>query len=143
MTNRSVPTDTMLSHLAYRSVVEACDWLERVFGFVELYRYGQPVSGVQMHRGGAHIMLTSSQLNLESPAEAGCRTQMLTILVADVAAHFAQSRREGAKIWEELHETVYGEMQYGAEDSEGHRWIFSQHVRDLSPEQWGAVSRCC
>lgn len=139
MTNRSVPTDSMLAHLAYRNVVEACDWLVRVFGFVELYRYGEPVSGVQMHLGGAHIMLTSSRLNLQSPAEAGGRTQMLTIMVAGVEAHFARSRREGAKVWEELHETVYGERQYGVEDPEGHRWIFSQHVRDLSPDEWGAI----
>jgi uncharacterized glyoxalase superfamily protein PhnB len=33
---------------------------------------------------------------------------------------------------------MYGEKQYGVEDLEGHRWLFSQHVRDVSPEEWGA-----
>jgi uncharacterized glyoxalase superfamily protein PhnB len=28
------------------------------------------------------------------------------------------------------HETVYGERQYGAEDLEGHHWLFSRHARD-------------
>src|SRR5260370_42304026 len=31
MNNRSLPTATMLSHLAYRDVLGACDWLTRVF----------------------------------------------------------------------------------------------------------------
>lgn len=52
MNNRSVPTESMLAHLVYRDVVTACEWLTRVFGFTERYRYGQPVSGIQMHLGG-------------------------------------------------------------------------------------------
>jgi hypothetical protein len=39
---------------------------------------------------------------------------------------------------EELHETEYGERQYGVEDIEGHRWLFAKHARDVSPEEWGA-----
>jgi len=46
------------------------------------------------------------------------------------------SRARGFKI--PSHETVYGERQYAVEDLEGHRWLFSQHARDLSPEDWGA-----
>jgi uncharacterized glyoxalase superfamily protein PhnB len=44
-----------------------------------------------------------------------------------------------AKIVEEIHGTEYGERQYGAEDHEGHHWLFSKHVRDVSPEEWGAT----
>jgi uncharacterized glyoxalase superfamily protein PhnB len=36
-------------------------------------------------------------------------------------------------------ETVYAEFQYAARDPEGHLWLFSRHVRDLSPESWGAT----
>jgi len=67
------------------------------------------------------------------------RAQMLTIMVADVEAHYAKTKREGGTIWEELHETIYGEKQYGATDLEGHRWLFSQHAQDVSPESWGAT----
>ena len=45
MNNRSVPTATVLPHLVYRNMPEACDWLTRVFGFTEHYRHGDPVSG--------------------------------------------------------------------------------------------------
>ena len=50
-----------------------------------------------------------------------------------------RAKAEGAKIVEELHETVYGERQYGVEDPAGHHWLFSCHARNLSPEEWGAT----
>jgi uncharacterized glyoxalase superfamily protein PhnB len=40
---------------------------------------------------------------------------------------------------EDLHETVYGELQYGAFDLDGHHWLFSRHARDLRPDEWGAT----
>ena len=52
MSNRSVPVSTVLPHLVYRDVIEASDWLTKVFGFQEHFRYGQPVSGIQMFLEG-------------------------------------------------------------------------------------------
>jgi len=40
---------------------------------------------------------------------------------------------------EPLHETAYGELQYGVEDLAGHHWLFSRHARDVSPDAWGAT----
>jgi uncharacterized glyoxalase superfamily protein PhnB len=139
MNNRSVPTATLLPHLVYRNVPAACDWLTRVFGFTEHYRYGQPVSAIQMYLGGAYIMLIGPRQGTESPANLGYGTQMLTVMVADVDAHYGKTKREGGIVWEELHETIYGERQYGVEDLDGHRWLFSQHARDVDPEAWGAT----
>jgi uncharacterized glyoxalase superfamily protein PhnB len=64
---------------------------------------------------------------------------MLTVMVGDVDAHFKRATEAGAKIWEELHETVYGEQQFGIEDPDGHRWLISQNVRDVDPPEWGAT----
>jgi uncharacterized glyoxalase superfamily protein PhnB len=140
MKNRSVPTAIMLPHLVYRNVEEACEWLTRVFGFGEYYRQGQPLSGIQMSLGEAYIMLSTPRHGRsESPAMLGYGTQMLTIIVPDVEGHYAKTKRGGGTIWEDLHETIYGEKQYGATDLEGHRWLFSQHVRDIDPESWGAA----
>ena len=139
MNNRSVPTNTVLPHLVYRDVPRACDWLTRVFEFIEHYRYGQPVSGIQMYLGGTHVMLSGPRPGHETQATLGCGTQMLTVIVPNVDAHYQKAKREGAKIWEDLHETVYGERQYGVEDLDGHRWLFSQHARDVNPEEWGAT----
>jgi uncharacterized glyoxalase superfamily protein PhnB len=67
------------------------------------------------------------------------RRQYLTVFVHDVDAHYERARSAGAMIFEEPNETVYGERQYGAEDPGGHQWLFSQHDRDVAPEDWGAV----
>ena len=139
MKNRSVPTDTLLPHVVYADVSDACAWLTRVFGFMEQYRYGESVSGIQMHLGEAYLMLTGPRTGTQSPARLGFGSQMLTVFVADVSAHYDRTRREGGRIWEELHETVYGERQYGVEDLDGHRWLFSEHARDVAPEDWGAT----
>ena len=140
MHNRSVPTSTLLPHIVYRDLANACDWLKRVFGFSEYYRYGDPLSGIQMFLGDAHIMLSGPREGRsETPAKLGCVTQMLTVFVPDVRAHYANTKLHGATIWEELQETVYGELQYGVTDLEGHRWLFSQHARDVDPASWGAT----
>lgn len=140
--NRSVPVSTVLPHLVYRDVAEASAWLARTFGFKEHYRYGEEagkVSGAQMHLGEAWIMLHSERPGSSTPAHAGSGTQSLTIFIEDVDAHFERAKSAGAEICEDLHETVYGERQYGALDLDGHHWLFSRHVRDLSPGEWGAI----
>lgn len=140
--NRSVPTDVVLPHITYRNVAEAVVWLTETFGFTEHYRYGDPArpSGAQMHLGNAWIMLSGPKPGASTPAQTGHRTQSLTVFVEDVDAHFEKSRSAGARIVEDLHQTIYGERQYGVEDLDGHLWLFSKHVRDVSPADWGAIT---
>ena len=139
MQNRSVPSDTVVPHVVYRNISKACAWLTRVFGFTEHFRYGDPVSGIQMRLGEAIFMLHGPGNDTESPMTLGFGTQMLTVIVADVDAHYARSKQQGAIVWEELHETVYGERQYGVKDLDSHRWLFSQHARNVDPAEWGAT----
>ena len=138
ISNRSVPTDTVLSHIEYRNLQEAIVWLSKAFGFVEHYRYGNPVSGAQMSAGNGWIMLKQARREDATPKRLGFGTQSLTIFIEDIEAHFQRAKSAGAVIVEDLHETEYGELQYGAEDLDGHHWLFSRHARDVSPEQWGA-----
>jgi uncharacterized glyoxalase superfamily protein PhnB len=136
--NRSVPADIILPHLVYKDVPAALAWLKTAFGFTEHYRWGSPERlGAQVHLGDAWIMVGSVQGVAVSP-QAGGWIRALTVFVDDVDAHFEQAKRAGARIVEDLHETVYGERQYAAEDLEGHLWLFSRHARDVSPEEWGA-----
>jgi predicted enzyme related to lactoylglutathione lyase/uncharacterized glyoxalase superfamily protein PhnB len=137
--NRSVPADTVLPHVIYRDVANAIAWLTSTFGFTEHYHYGDPISGTQMHLGAAWIMLKRAREGCASPAQLGYGTQSLTVFVEDIDGHFQRSKLAGAKILEDLHETVYGERQYAAEDLDGHHWLFSKHARDLSPDEWGAT----
>ena len=92
-----------------------------------------------MHLGNAWIMLKRARPGSATPAQLGYGTQSLTVFVEEVDTHFQRAKSAGARIVEDLHETVYGEHQYGVEDLAGHHWLFSRHARDLSPDEWGAV----
>jgi|SRR5690348_2570746 len=138
MKNRSVPADVILPHISYRNLEAAIQWLNDAFGFVEHYRYGDPISGAQLHLGNAWIMVKAAKEGTKNPAQLGYGTQSLTIFVEDVDAHCTQARAAGAKIVEHPHETIYGEYQYAAEDLDGHHWLFSRHARDANPADWGA-----
>ncbi len=137
LSNRSVPVDTVLPHVTYTNLAAAIDWLSATFGFVEHYRYGDPVQGAQLHIGNAFIMVNAARSGRSSPAELDGATQSVTIFIEDVEAHCARARTV-ARIVEEPHETAYGEFQYGALDLEGHPWLFARHARDVSPDDWGA-----
>jgi len=126
----------------YQDAGEAIVWLTETFGFSEHYRYGEPggpPSGAQMHLGDAWIMVKTARTGDGTPAQLGAATQSLTVFVEEVDAHFQRTKSKGARIVEELHETVYGERQYGVEDFAGHHWLFSWHARDLNPQEWGAA----
>ncbi len=130
--NRSVPVNSVLPHISYRNLDAAVAWLTQAFGFSEYYRYGDPVGGVMMRCGTAYIMLKA----LREGARA--HDSFLTVFTDDVEAHCARAKSAGAKIFEDLNETCYGEKQYGAADVEGHRWLFSEHMKDVNPADWGA-----
>jgi uncharacterized glyoxalase superfamily protein PhnB len=140
MKNRSVPVDSVLPHIRYHDVLKACGWLCKAFGFEERFRFGEPVSGVQICLGHAYVML-AAVTGGAGEVESDIRwRQSLTIIVKDVASHYSHALGVGARIVEPLHETVYGELQYAATDLEGYLWLFSEHVLDLEPEEWGGTS---
>lgn len=134
-----MPANIVLPHVVYHDLSSATDWLKKAFGFAEYYRYGDEPMGAMMRLGDAYVMVRSSRENSDSPARLGKSTQSLTIFVDDVDAHYRATKSAGAKIVEELHETEYGELQYGVEDLEGHHWLFSRHARDVDPADWGAT----
>ena len=139
--NRSVPADTLLSHVTYKNLEAAIGWLELAFGFTEHFRYGEPVAGVQLRAGNGWIMARAGGSNYRNPAELGFGTQSVSIFVEDVEERFERAREVGAAILEEPHETEYGEFQFAAQDLEGHHWLFARHATDRSPEEWGAKVR--
>ena len=117
ISNRSVPPNTVLPHIFYADVAEAVSWLAGAFGFTEHYRYGDPggpPSGAQMWLRNAWIMLRRARTGSASPAQLGYGTQSLTVFIEDVGEHFQKAKSAGVRIIEDLHETEYGELQYGA-----------------------------
>jgi len=140
VTNRSAPKATVVPILVYEDVGAAVDWLCKTFGFKERLRMATP-AGVVMH---AQLEVAECALMLGRqggefrPPRAGEVSQYVTVHVEDVDAHFERSRRGGARIVSPPADQPFGERQYTAEDPGGHRWTFSQSVKDVAPEAWGA-----
>ncbi|MCM3629700.1 VOC family protein [Paenibacillus glycanilyticus] len=140
--NRSVPPSHLLPQVFYEDVAAALNWLTSTLGFSEYYRFKLPdgtLHGAMIYLGEAWVMLKSPGRTSTSPNKLGHSTQSLMIFVENVDAHREQSRSGGAVILEELFDTEYGERQYTVQDPQGHPWTFATHIRDVSPDAWGAI----
>ena len=141
--NRSAPAATIVPVLVYADAARAVDWLCTAFGFSERLRAER--NGVVMHAqlavGDGAIMLGREGGEFRPPRRTGEVPQYVHVTVDDVDSHFAHAQRSGAHIVRPPADTPFGERQYSADDPEGHRWTFSQHIADVPPEQWGAKVR--
>jgi uncharacterized glyoxalase superfamily protein PhnB len=62
----------------------------------------------------------------------------VTVIVPDVDAQFDHVRREGADITQEPTDQPWGLRDFEAVDLEGRVWNFSQHLREVEPDEWTA-----
>ena len=139
--NRSAPRATVVPVLVYEDVGRAIDWLCDTFGFRERLRAanaGGEVVHAQLEIGDCAVMLGRQGGEFHAPP-AGHVNQYLVVHVADVDAHCTHARQGGAQILKQPTDMPFGERQYTAEDCGGHRWTFSQSIRDVAPEDWGAT----
>jgi uncharacterized glyoxalase superfamily protein PhnB len=134
--------------IAYENAAAAIDWLSEAFGFRERegLRYTDDegtVTHAELERDGAIVMLATPNADYQSPrrhresCEAARRWQDnpwvidgLFVTVDDVDAHHAQAVAAGATVIRPLEDSAEAGLRlYTAEDLEGHRWMFGQHVR--------------
>jgi uncharacterized glyoxalase superfamily protein PhnB len=139
ISNQSAPRATVVPILVYEDAGKAIEWLCGAFGFAERLRAERNgvVTHAQLAVGEGAIMLGRQGGEYRAPRP-GEVHQYVAVTVQDVDSHFEHARRFGARIVDPPANKPFGERQYTAEDREGHRWTFSQHVADVPPEQWGA-----
>ena len=128
-----MPRCTVIPELAYPDVTEAADWLCNAFGFTVRVRIAN--HRVQLNAGHGAIVVT------ERRAAGGldlCHSTM--VRVENVDTHQEHATRSGARLLSSASDYPYGERQYSVEDPGGHRWTFSQSIRDIAPEEWGGES---
>jgi len=80
------------------------------------------------------VMIGNPGPNAKNPKHLGGTNQLTYVYVDDVDQHYEHAKAAGATITREPEDQFYGDRTYGAEDPEGHRWHFAQHVRDVSEE---------
>jgi uncharacterized glyoxalase superfamily protein PhnB len=124
--------------LTCQDIPAAHDFLVRAFGFesggVHRTPEGQAVHG-EVRAADAAIWLhrVAPEHQLDSPRAVDVANSGLVVQVDDVDAHYDRARAEGARIDAAPVDQPYGQREYGARDSEGHRWWFTAPLR--SPQQ--------
>jgi uncharacterized glyoxalase superfamily protein PhnB len=130
-------------YLLYEEVAGALDFLANAFGFRERLRAADPegtVNHAEMRLEDGVIMMGHPGPSHVSPKRSGRPGAQVYVYVDDLDAHFERAKAAGATILSEPHEPGYGDRRYDAEDPEGNRWSFAQHVQDIPPEEWGATT---
>jgi uncharacterized glyoxalase superfamily protein PhnB len=134
--NRSIPPVTVIPVLVYPDVRAAVDWLTAAFGFAERTRIGES-HRAQMSIGMDGAMIVADVAGSRQPPRADIVTHEIKVRVEDVAAQFERARAAGAKVLEPPVDREYGERECTVEDLAGHRWQFSETLRDVAPEEFG------
>lgn len=128
--NRSVPPCRVIPVLCYPDPAAAADWLSKAFGFTVRLRIAN--HRIQMRAGEGCFTIREGNV---APNQS-CFVQ---VRIEDAIGHCERARKAGAKILTEPVEQMYGERQYNAEDFYGHRWDFTETIRDVDPESWGGT----
>jgi uncharacterized glyoxalase superfamily protein PhnB len=134
---------TVYPYLLYEDAAAMIDWLVRAFGFTEKLRYAGDdgvVNHAELAIGEGSIMLGAPGGSYRSPRSSGCAPAQVQVYVDDVDAHYERAQAAGAEIRQEPADMPYGDRRYDAYDPEGQLWMFSTHVRDVEPEDWGATA---
>lgn len=129
--NRSVPPCPVIPVLRYPDPAAAAEWLGKAFGFTVRLRIAN--HRIQMRAGEGCFTIAEGN----AAPNQSCTVQ---VRIEDAPAHSERARQAGAKILAEPTEHMYGERQYNAEDFYGHRWDFTETMRDVEPESWGGTS---
>lgn len=135
------------SALYYKDAARAIDWLCEAFGFevrLKIEGEGGKIAHSELTYGPDGLIMVSEEASPKradathrrSPRSIdGVSTQSLMVYVDDAIAHCERARKAGATIISEPEVTDYGEAywmdrSYECADVEGHRWWFSERLRD-------------
>lgn len=131
-------TVTLFPFLRYSDAKAAIDWVGRAFGLEQRTVVPNPdgtIAHAELGAGGSVVMLGSAReddLGMKTARELGAATGGIYMCVADVDAHFARAKAEGAEVVYPLRDTSYGSREYGARDLEGNLWFFGTYVPGAS-----------
>jgi PhnB protein len=132
----------IMPSLRYGDVAGALAWLTDAFGFREHLRWTDGngvVQHAEMRVGEAFIELSAGSPDHPTPKALGGVSGALVVMVHDVDSHFARARARGAIVVAVPEDRPWGLRQYTVEDPDGHRWEFSQFLRHVPPQDWGAT----
>ena len=130
----------VIPYLAYADAPAAIEYLCAAYGFEAGTQMdmGNGVLGhAELHLQDNVVFLATAfdEMGLASPRSLSAVHGQVMVYVDDVDAHYEHAKAFGAEISEEIADQFYGDRSYRTVDPEGHQWIFTQHIRDVTPEE--------
>lgn len=132
--NRSAPWARIVPVLAVADVRRAASWYVSVLGLVEHVRVG---AGHRVHLGFDGERAELIVRELRDDEDASSSTDEVMVRVDDVDSVLEAARVHGADTADAARDQPYGERQAGFVDPFGNKWVVTQSVRDVDPEEWG------
>ena len=135
----------IIPYLSYADAPAAVEFLCKAYGFeagVQMEMGDGVLGHAELHLGDNVVFLSTAfaEMGHASPKDLAAVHGQVMIYVDDVDAHYEHARAAGAEIAEEIADQFYGDRNYRTVDPEGHHWIFTQHIRDVSPEELKAAA---
>jgi uncharacterized glyoxalase superfamily protein PhnB len=127
-------TPSIYPTLRYRDARAAMDFLERAFGFEQVFvaaGEGEEVVHAELRYGVGMVMVSESRAPRAGPPPGQDFTtaeHSIYVVVDDVDAHAERARAAGAEIFRGPVDTEYGSREYSARDLDGYLWSFGTYV---------------
>jgi PhnB protein len=131
-------------HIVVHDGPAAVDWYTRVLGAREGLRIELPNGKllVELRFDDTLMMLADEfpEMGIVSPRMLGATYMALYLTVEDVDDVWQRARDAGAEVFVPLGDSFWGDRQGQIIDPFGHRWGFSQHLREVPPEEIKAAA---
>ena len=131
---------TVTAHIVVRDPQRAAEWYTRVLGAAGRSRIplpGEKVMMIELAVGDSTIMMSDEfpDQGIVSPATLGGTYGALVIATDDVDTMWQRALDAGAEVFHPLADTFWGERFGQVIDPFGHRWGFTQHIRNVPHEE--------
>ena len=131
----------VIPHLIVGDARAAIDFYRTAFGAEEVFRMTDPGDGrighAELQLGGGLVMLADEypDFGAVSPDTIGGSPVALHLSTDDLAADLERAAGAGALVLRAQSDESFGERKAVLQDPFGHRWIVSQTIEAVEPEE--------
>lgn len=131
----------VMPYFTVKNASAAIDFYCRAFGAVEIFRMTDPMDGrighAELHLGDSTIMLSDEypDFGALSPDTVGGTPVTLFLATKAVDEDLARAAVAGAMVIRAAANQSFGERSAMIMDPFGHRWMLSQTIEEVGPEE--------
>jgi PhnB protein len=131
---------TLTPYLSMSDAAKAIEFYKAALGATELYRMPMPggkLAHAELQIGDSRIMLSDEMPDWgnRSAKSFGGSPTTICLYTENVDALAERFVKAGGKQVRPLENHFYGDRSGQFEDPEGYKWMLTQHIEDVSPEE--------